>query len=486
MAANEALDKAKKNKRDEFCTRLVDIGKEPRHCHGHFRGKSVLLDRDDPRESGFFKYFAMNFNFLGLRKLTATRREGAPMSWGRTLPRFSGMKRADDDAGKPCKIGINEVHDANGDGAIDLADAECLLRNDAKAVSPLKGDGDFRSEERVGTLKGADVVATNPPFSPFCEFIGQLVHFDKKFIIIGNINAVSYRDAFELFRKGGVWLGVSIHGGDREFRVPDGYPLDAAGSRVDENGAKRIRVKGVRRFTNIGAPQRHEPLILHQRYDPAPRPREPRRDRGGEGRRHPQRLSGRDGGPRHVPGQIPSGSIRDHRPAPPSRLSHGGFRQEGDVRWRGDPLLPEGGRDVQMPFPPHGDKKQESGTGGRDMGIELLETTVGEVADGLVDDDEEGALGRGGHLDIRPRRRRGFVRKDDKRDAVIRTVIGGYPLSVTYRAERGGGGREIMDGRRLTGGFRRHVHGRFSIGLDGYPQFFSNLARTEPQRQSSL
>lgn len=122
-------------------------------------------------------------------------------------------------------------------------------------------------------LKEADVVVTNPPFSLFREYLAQLVNFHKKFIIIGNINAVSCKETFELFRRGEVWLGVSIHSGDREFRVPDGYPLEAAGCRIDGNGVKYIRVKGVRWFTNLDAPQRHERVPLFRRYTPEEYPR---------------------------------------------------------------------------------------------------------------------------------------------------------------------------------------------------------------------
>jgi hypothetical protein len=159
-----------------------------------------------------------------------------------------------------------------------MTDVDHLLGHDANAARTLKGDerycgGDFRSRECVEMLKGADIVATNPPFSLFREYVAQLVAHGKPFVIIGNINAVTYKEIFKLIREDKLWLGESIHSGDREFRVPDYYPLNAAGSRIDGLGNKFIRVKGVRWFTNMDNPKRHEEIPLYRRYSPADYPR---------------------------------------------------------------------------------------------------------------------------------------------------------------------------------------------------------------------
>jgi hypothetical protein len=164
-------------------------------------------------------------------------------------------------------VEITEVIDTNGDGAINLADIQYLMQNDKNVISILKGNGDFRSEECVELLKQADIVVTNPPFSLFREYLAQLVKYDKKFIILGNMNAITYKEVFPLIKENKIWFGASIHSGDREFQVPESYPLNAAGSRIDENGNKFIRVKGVRWFTNIDYPQRHEDIILYKRYN---------------------------------------------------------------------------------------------------------------------------------------------------------------------------------------------------------------------------
>ncbi len=140
--------------------------------------------------------------------------------------------------------------------------------NIAGLVHPLKGDGDFRSEECIEFLKEADIVVTNPPFSLFREYIAQLIEYQKKFIIIGNINAVTYKEIFPFVQSEQIWLGPSIHSGDREFEIPSCYPLEAASSRIDGDGRKFIRMKGVRWFTNLDFPQRHQALILHKKYRP--------------------------------------------------------------------------------------------------------------------------------------------------------------------------------------------------------------------------
>lgn len=268
MANNsKALSAAGKAKKDEFYTQLVDIENELRHYKSFFKGKTVFCNCDDPFESNFVKYFAMNFNALGLKKLIATCYATSPIMYSQLT--FFGEPEPIEtisNGKKPYKIEITEVRDENGDGAIDLDDFEAMLRNNPPKL--LQGDGDFRSEECIALLKGADVVVTNPPFSLFREFIAQLEKYKKSYLIIGNVNSLTYKEVFPLILSGKTWLGASIHSGDREFRVPDSYPLEASGYRVDDNGVKYIRVKGVRWFTNIDYKERHEDLILYKRYTP--------------------------------------------------------------------------------------------------------------------------------------------------------------------------------------------------------------------------
>lgn len=272
--STELLSKAKKNKADEFYTQLPDIEAEMRHYREQFRDKVVFCNCDDPYESAFFKYFAANFNFLGLKKLVATCYVDSPVA-GQQLSLFDRppLQQKDPDARPAYKIEITEVLDMNADGAIDLTDVEILLRNGNNALTLLQGDGDFRSAECVALLKEADIVATNPPFSLFREYVAQLMEHDKQFIILGNVNAITYKEIFKYIMGDAIWLGQSIHSGDREFRVPDSYPLNAAGYRVDENGVKYIRVKGVRWFTNMDFEERHENLTLFKRYTPEEYPR---------------------------------------------------------------------------------------------------------------------------------------------------------------------------------------------------------------------
>ena len=266
---NKSLSAAGQAKKDEFYTQLVDIENELRHYKEHFKGKVVFCNCDDPYESNFFKYFAINFNHLGLKKLICTCYAGSPVVYTQ-LSLFGdeeiiGEKPSDR---KPYKIEITHVDDLNGDGAVDLTDVELLLRSADSKPTLLKGDGDFRSAECIELLKESDIVVTNPPFSLFREYLAQLVGYDKKFIIIGNQNAITYKEVFPLFKENMLWLGASIHSGDREFRVPDSYPLQAAGYRVDDNGIKYIRVKGVRWFTNLDYSERHEDLVLYRSYTP--------------------------------------------------------------------------------------------------------------------------------------------------------------------------------------------------------------------------
>ena len=271
MARNADLNAAGKAKKDEFYTQLVDIEKELRYYKPYFKDKVVLCNCDDPYESNFFKYFALNFNSLGLKKLIATCYNGSPVSGNELLLDFGDT--VDDPKKIAYKVEISEVEDYNGDGAINLADVAYLLNNDKNAISILKGNGDFRSQECIELLKQADIVVTNPPFSLFREYVAQLIAYQKLFLIIGNVNAVTYKECFKLIQDNKMWMGASIHSGDREFRVPDDYPLNAAGHRIDEEGIKYIRVKGVRWFTNMDYPQRHEELVLYKHYTPEEYPK---------------------------------------------------------------------------------------------------------------------------------------------------------------------------------------------------------------------
>ena len=269
--ANKDLQNAAKAKKDEFYTQISDIEKECSNYKEHFKGKTIFCNCDDPYESNFFKYFAMNFSFLGIKKLIATCYAGSPIA-NKELSLFDDETEENKTTKTPHKIEITEIPDMNQDGAIDLTDVKLLLASDKNHLTRLNGDGDFRSHECVEILKQVDIVVTNPPFSLFREYIAQLFEYDVKFLIIGNVNAITYKEVFPLFKENKVWFGKSIHSGDREFRVPDYYPLNAAGIRVDETGVKYIRVKGVRWFTNLDYKERHEDLILYKLFNPAEYP----------------------------------------------------------------------------------------------------------------------------------------------------------------------------------------------------------------------
>jgi hypothetical protein len=267
------LSKAKNSKQDEFYTQLVDIENELKHYKAQLRGKSILCNCDDPYESNFFKFFALNFNALGLKKLVATSYMKSPIVGGQlSLLDIEGLKP---DGKEPYAIEINNVPDQKKRGTTDITDVEYLLKHDANTAWTLKGNGeydggDFRSNECIKLLKEADIIVTNPPFSLFREFVAQLAEHKKQFLIIGSLNAVHYKEIFKLIKENKVWLGESINSGDREFRVPDHYPLQAAGIRIDDQGNKYIRVKGVRWFTNIDIKKstRHEEIPLYKKYTP--------------------------------------------------------------------------------------------------------------------------------------------------------------------------------------------------------------------------
>ena len=246
QTANKNLRSAKTDKKDEFYTQLSDIEKELKHYKNHFKDKVILCNCDDPRVSNFFHFFSYNFERFGLKKLIAT----CYKSQDRDLFSQNNSEKA---------IYLEYTGDKNGNNVPDVEEI---------GINHLQGDGDFRSKECIELLKQADIIVTNPPFSLFREYVAQLVEYDKKFVIIGNLNALTYRDIFKLVKENKLWFGHSIHSGDREFRVPADYPLNAASSRIDEEGNKYIRVKGVRWFTNLDYTERHEDLLLYKTYSP--------------------------------------------------------------------------------------------------------------------------------------------------------------------------------------------------------------------------
>ena len=259
--ANKNLNAAMVAKKDEFYTQLSDIERELQHYWKHFRGKVVLCNCDDPYESNFFKYFALRFNQLGLKKLICTCYNGSPVTGNELAIHFDGF---DDDEPKKIayKVEITEVKDENGDGAVDLSDVQYLLKNDKNVLSILK-TGDFRSQECIELLKEADIVVTNPPFSLFREYIGQLMEYGKKFLIIGHQNAIHYKEVFPLIKDNLVWLGYGFKGTAGHFFSP--YEDVATAGDHKEN---MIRVSGVTWFTNLEIPKRHEMLDLVCRFSP--------------------------------------------------------------------------------------------------------------------------------------------------------------------------------------------------------------------------
>lgn len=241
---SKSLGSARSSKKDEFFTQLTDIEKEVTHYKELFKDTTVLCNCDDPRVSNFFEFFSKQFEQLALKKLITT----CYKNQNRDL-----FSQHDSESA----IYLEYNGDKSGNRVPDPEEI---------GIIPLKGDGDFRSEECIELLKQSDIVVTNPPFSLFRQYIDQLVKYGKKFLIIGNVNAVTYLEVFQLIKENKIWLGPSIHSGDREFGVPDDYPLDSSGNRVDGEGKKFIRVKGVRWFTNLDHAERHEELVLYKPY----------------------------------------------------------------------------------------------------------------------------------------------------------------------------------------------------------------------------
>jgi len=263
MGNNKSLRIANKAKQDEFYTQLTDIENECKHYKDQFKDKIIFCNCDDPYESNFFKYFAMNFNFFGLKKLIATCYIGSPIAYTQL------DMSADNKVKKPYKIEINEVKDYNGDGATDLYDVEYLLRNEQNSMSLLKEDGDFRSEECVELLKQSDIVVTNPPFSLFREFVEQLTTYNKSFVIMGNTNALTYKEIFKLFKEDKIRTGYTNFNVGMYFYVPD----DCQKYHKVVDGKKMVRVSTSCWFTNLLVSRHNEKLILYKQFTEAEYPK---------------------------------------------------------------------------------------------------------------------------------------------------------------------------------------------------------------------
>jgi len=233
--ANKSLINAKKAKNDEFFTQLSDIEKELKHFKSHFKNKIVFCNCDNPIYSNFWRYFHLNFGLLKLKKLITTH-------YSKEIPSYKMEYSGGNDS--DCNIGIK---------------------------TPLIENGDFRSLECVELLKQSDIVVTNPPFSLFREYVAQLVENNKKFIIIGNINAITYKEIFPLIKNNKLWSGYSFNK-TFEFSVPDYYETSKS-TRVDENNRKIVKVPSICWFTNCSIPKQQEQLHLIERYSPEKYPK---------------------------------------------------------------------------------------------------------------------------------------------------------------------------------------------------------------------
>ena len=242
--ANKDLNKAKAAKKDEFYTRLEDIELELKHYRHHFKGKKVLCNCDDPRCSNFFRYFTLNFEVLGLKKVIATCYKNQDVDL------FSQHT---------CEKAVYQIYegDKNHNRKVDNEEIE---------VKYLEGDGDFRSKECVALLKEADIVVTNPPFSLFRDFVALLVHYNKQFLIIGSQNAIKYKEIFPLIQANKIWLGT--RSGNMEFTVPNDSEPRATRFWIDKNGQKWRSLGNICWFTNLEHDKRHEELPLFKKYTP--------------------------------------------------------------------------------------------------------------------------------------------------------------------------------------------------------------------------
>lgn len=267
---NSQLSAAKKAKNDEFYTRMTDIEHELVHYRKHFKGKVVLCNCDDPFESNFFKYFALNFNPLGLKKLIATCYSGSPIAGGEYQPSLFDDD-VDENTGRhrrAYKAVVNVFRDTTGDGELDMDDIRNLLDSGENELTELHGDGtygagDFRSKECLELLDEADIVVTNPPFSLFREYVATLMDYDKKFVIVGNQNAIGYKEIFPLLRNNELWLG---YGKVKEFIVPSTDHPDRDNVAVGADGKAIAKFGNICWYTNFDIKKRHENLLLYRRY----------------------------------------------------------------------------------------------------------------------------------------------------------------------------------------------------------------------------
>lgn len=267
-SSNQNLRKANKAKKDEFYTQLIDIENELKHYKEQFKNKIVYCNCDDPFESNFFKYFAGNFNALKLKKLIATSYSGSPIVGQQLLPlNIAGLKPK---GKQPFKIEITEVPDINKDGAIGIDDVKSLLKLNKKNSTPLKDNGDFRSDECIELLKQADVVVTNPPFSLFREYVAQLVEHKKKFLIIGNTNSLTYKEIFKLVKDDKLRTGYTNFNVGMFFVVPDDWEQF---HHIDKDGKKIARVSTSCWFTNLEVEKHKEKIILYKKYNPKEYPK---------------------------------------------------------------------------------------------------------------------------------------------------------------------------------------------------------------------
>lgn len=262
--ANKTLGNAKKAKKDEFYTQYIDIQKEVEAYleldPDTFRGKVVYCNCDDPFESNFFKYFAANFNKLGLKKLVTTSYDGSPIAGAQLT--FGEYDEGNGKRQKPKAISveIEEVKDLNEDGASGIEDVKLFLKRNPHIRTRLAEGGDFRSPECIALLKEADIVVTNPPFSLFKEYVAQLVEHGKTFLIIGNTNAITYLEIFPLIKDNKMWLGCTNFNVGMFFEVPDDWERF---HHIDkETGRKIARVSTSCWYTNLDHGRRHEPLNL--------------------------------------------------------------------------------------------------------------------------------------------------------------------------------------------------------------------------------
>ena len=265
MAGNSNLHMSKSGRTDKFYTQLSTIEEELRHYRKYFKDKTVLCNCDDPYESNFFKYFALNFNALGLKKLITTCYATSPITYTQlSLFEEEEISYSVGEGKKPYKIEITEVTDVNGDSTVDLSDVEYLLKNKKNALTLLNEDGDFRSSECIALLDECDIVVTNPPFSLMKEYIPLLMRKNKEFIILGNVNHITLSEIKPFVLNNDLWLGYTS--GHFWFRVPDYYEAKGTDYKQDEDGQKWRRMGNSCWFTNLDIPKRHIPIDLYAKY----------------------------------------------------------------------------------------------------------------------------------------------------------------------------------------------------------------------------